>query len=185
MRSIAAALLLLSVAMTAGAAALFLGLYDVAATEPHSAAVRWLLSTAMEQAVERRADGIVVPNGLSDPRRIHSGFVGYDDMCVGCHGAPGIERGVVGAGLNPRPPELHTSEQSWEAAELYWIIDHGIKMTGMPAFGPTHDDEQLWDLVAFVTALPHLSAEDYADLRRQRTGSRTSDGKAGGGHEHR
>lgn len=185
MRSMAVAVLLLSLAMTAGAASLFLGLYDVAATEPHSAAVRWLLSTAMEHAVERRADGIVVPDGLSDPRRIRSGFVGYDDMCVGCHGAPGIERGVVGTGLNPEPPELHRSAQNWAVAELYWIIDHGIKMTGMPAFGPTHDEEHLWDLVAFVAALPHLSADDYANLRRERIGSRASDGKARGGHEHR
>jgi mono/diheme cytochrome c family protein len=48
---------------------------------------------------------------------------------------------------------------------LYWIVKHGVKMTGMPAFGPTHSDERLWTIVAFLKQLPQLSPEKYAEIK--------------------
>ena len=50
------------------------------------------------------------------------------------------------------------------AAEQFWVIKHGIKMTGMPAWGVTHDDEILWDVVAFLGKMPELTAQQYQDL---------------------
>ena len=49
-------------------------------------------------------------------------------------------------------------------AELFWVTKHGIKMTGMPAWGATHDDEALWPVVALMTELPHLDAARYRAL---------------------
>ena len=48
--------------------------------------------------------------------------------------------------------------------ELYWIIKHGLKMTGMPAFGETHPEEQLWGIVAFLRRLPSLDARTYEQM---------------------
>jgi mono/diheme cytochrome c family protein len=54
--------------------------------------------------------------------------------------------------------------QRWSDAELYWIIENGIKMTGMPAFGPTHSKDELWGMVVFVKGLPNLKPEEYAAM---------------------
>ena len=51
------------------------------------------------------------------------------------------------------------------AQEIFWVINHGVKDTGMPAFGPTHDDRAMWSMTAFIKALPNLSAADYATLK--------------------
>ena len=50
--------------------------------------------------------------------------------------------------------------------ELFWLVQGGIRMTGMPAFGPTHSDEEIWKIVAFVRRLPALSPEDQQELKR-------------------
>jgi mono/diheme cytochrome c family protein len=85
-------------------------------------------------------------------------------MCAACHGAPGKERGEIGKGLNPSPPNLAEVASSWSSAELFWILKNGIKMTGMPAFGPTHSDARLWSIVAFVMQLPKLTPDDYKKM---------------------
>ncbi len=51
--------------------------------------------------------------------------------------------------------------QRWTDDELYWIIGNGIKMTGMPAFGPTHDKDEPWGVVTFVRDLPNLNPKEY------------------------
>lgn len=66
----------------------------------------------------------------------------------------------MGRGLRPQPPPLADVVAEWSAAELFWIIKHGIRMTGMPAWGPTHGDEEVWAIVAFVQTLPTMSAEE-------------------------
>jgi mono/diheme cytochrome c family protein len=147
------------------------GLADVAATSPHWALTRFLLSTAMERAVKRHAAGIAVPESLDLEERVRAGAVAYDAMCASCHGAPGAEPDVVGKGLSPEPPDLAAEADEWSAAEVFWITEHGIRMTGMPAFGPTHSDEEIWELVALVKRLPRLSPAEYRALLAPRPGN--------------
>ena len=85
-------------------------------------------------------------------------------MCVTCHGAPGVERGTLGKGINPKPPNLAKEAGEWSDRELFWITKHGIKLAGMPAFGVTHSDEELWAIVAFLRRLETMSAEEYRRL---------------------
>ena len=94
-------------------------------------------------------------------------------MCVMCHGAPGIEAGEAREGLNPQPPLLAKVKDlvTDPPGELFWVIKNGIKMTGMPAWGPTHSDEKIWAMVAFVRKLPNLSAEEYKVMQQQLSGS--------------
>jgi len=164
MRPILAAL---AVAVLAGAAVLgsvYAGLPDVAATTPHWAVTEWVAETTMERSVRRRAGSIATPDDLEDPARLRSGARAYAEMCEGCHAAPGAEAGVWAEGLLPPPPELAAEASEWSAAELFWLTKHGVRMTGMPAFGPTHADAELWDVVAAVRRLPGLSPAEYAEL---------------------
>jgi mono/diheme cytochrome c family protein len=84
-------------------------------------------------------------------------------MCAVCHLAPGMKRTEIARGLYPRAPELRRGADLTPAEE-FWVVKHGLKMTGMPAWGVTHSDELLWDVVAFLQKLPELSAEEYQAL---------------------
>ena len=160
---IGAWLLGLALLLIAGVAAfVHSGFYDVSADSPHSDAVFWLMKTTRNRSIEVHATD-EVPSNLADPKRVASGAAQYDEMCTSCHLAPGMERTEISRGLYPRAPELRRPSQM-TSAERFWVIKHGIKMTGMPAWGMTHDDEILWDIVAFLNKLPELSAEQYRSL---------------------
>ena len=157
---VAGALLVL---VGAAAVGIYAGLYNIAADVPHTQPVYWLFETVRERSIAARARNIVVPNDLDDANRISSGAGQYAEMCSGCHLAPGMKRTEISRGLYPRAPELRR-ETELTPAEQFWVIKHGVKMTGMPAWGVTHGDELLWDVVAFVRKLPELTAEQYHTL---------------------
>ena len=148
------------VGLTAAGAVIFTwaGVYDVGADRPHSRLVSWGLAKIRQRAIEVRASQIAVPR-LDDTSRIARGAVEYDAMCVECHLAPGVLESELRSGLNPMPPEL--SKVEILPAQAFWVIKHGIKMTGMPAWGKTHDDDAVWSIVAFLELLPTLNPETY------------------------
>ena len=156
---VAGALLVL---IGAAAVGIYSGLYNIAADVPHTQPLYWLLETIRERSVEARARDIIIPNDLKDPNRISRGAGQYADMCSGCHLAPGMKRTEISQGLYPRAPELRRTT-TLTPEEQFWVVKHGIKMTGMPA-GRTHDDDLLWDVVAFVRKLPELTPEQYETL---------------------
>ncbi len=120
----------------------------------------------MDHSVARHADAIAVSETYMAPD-IAEGFEHYNEMCVVCHGAPGIAKGEVGEGLNPPAPDLAKTAGEWQPQEIYWMVKNGIKMSGMPAFGPTHDEEKLWNITAFVKRLPDMTAEEYRKLSEE------------------
>ena len=121
----------------------------LAADVPHPQPIYWLYETIRDRSVAARARDIVVPTDLHDEKRISTGAGLYAEICSGCHLAPGMQRTEISRGLYPRAPELRR-QTDLTPAEQFWIVKHGVKMSGMPAWGITHDDELLWDVVAFV-----------------------------------
>ncbi len=156
-----AALIVIGVLAIVGSA--YSGMYDVSASSSHGGLIHWLLSTASHASVERRAKGIPVPD-LNGDSLVAAGINDFDTMCVGCHGAPGKPPAALGQGLNPSAPDLAESVAHMTPAELFWVTKNGIRMTGMPAWGATHDDDALWPVVAFLTVLPALDAREYEAL---------------------
>jgi mono/diheme cytochrome c family protein len=154
------------------------GLYDIGADRPHTAAVAALLTILRERSIERRAAGISVP-ALDEPARVHEGAEHYSAMCVDCHLAPGITVSEIRAGLLPHPPNL--SHQAIDPRVAFWAIKHGIKASGMPAWGQTHDDEEVWNIVSFVHQLPHMTPDEY----RAMTAVTDTEEHEGGTDEHR
>lgn len=153
--------LILAVAGALGFA--YSGLLDVSASAPEPEPIRWLLETTRERSVSRRAADIVVPD-LADDARVAAGARAFGEMCAGCHGAPGREPVLGAQDMNPPPPDLSKVVRQGKPAELFWVIKHGLRMTGMPAWGHTHSDSQLWELVAFIERLPGLSGEAFQRL---------------------
>lgn len=170
MKTIVLTLLVAAVALVAGAVAfMYSGVYDVSASTPHGAVSSWIMETTMHSSVERRASQVEVPD-LADKSLVLAGVNDFEEMCVQCHGAPGKQPASVGQGLNPPAPDLSESATEMSAAELFWVTKHGIRMTGMPAWGETHEDDALWPVVALITALPELDAAAYEDLLNRAEG---------------
>ena len=155
------------------------GHYNIAATQPH-----WFVSTSFiellkDRSIAAHSQGIQVPN-LKDPQYADAAFGHYHGMCRLCHGAPQVPPEKFAKGLYPSPPGMtdgHIQEE-FGAGQLYWIAKHGLKMTGMPAFGPTHDEKQLWGLVAIVQQMPDMTADQY----RQKIDAMNAHGATGHGH---
>ena len=141
-------------------AAIFTGLYDVGADAPHTRPIHWLIETLRDRSIAVRASGIAVPADLSDQKRISTGAGLYASMCTGCHLAPGMEKTEISQGLYPDAPELSRTLAHTPAQE-FWMIKHGVKLTAMPAWGRTHSDELMWDMVAFIRTLPTLTPAQY------------------------
>lgn len=160
---------MLALAIGSGLLVIYSGTYDVSASREESGLIRWALSTTRQVYVEQQAEAITPPDNAStpNPEVLRSGFNHYDEMCVGCHLAPGKATSEIRQGLNPQPPQLAKRARRRTLEEIFWVTKHGIKMTGMPAWGATHDDMQLWAIAAFVKQLPELSAEQYQAMKQQ------------------
>ena len=166
MRTVLASIAIFAgVIIVVAAAVIGLGLYDFAADSPHTALVTKLIAVARERSVDVRAEDIKVPP-LNDPAMIREGAEHYDAMCVSCHLAPGMPENEMRPGMNPKPPVL-AAMPAEDPAEQFWIIKHGLKMTAMPAWGTTHSDEEIWNMVALLQKLPRLSPAQYRALVAQ------------------
>ena len=85
---------------------IYLGVYDVAADQPHTRPVFALLETLRDRSITVRARGIKPPPDLDAPERVRIGAGLYGEMCSGCHLGPGVEQSEMSQGLYPRAPEL-------------------------------------------------------------------------------
>jgi mono/diheme cytochrome c family protein len=148
-----------AIIIMAGAAALLAWTYDVAASVPETAVEFEILHSIMRNSVQMRA-GTEERKTWSE-QDVSNGFKDYDEMCIICHSAPGKERRPISKGMRPQPPNLAETSKQWTNAQLFWLIKNGVKMTGMPAFGSTHSDEQIWNIVGFVRRLPQISPNDF------------------------
>jgi mono/diheme cytochrome c family protein len=143
----------------------YTGVYNIGADVPHSEPVAWVIAAIRDRSIAVRANAITTPRDLNDPLRIARGAGLYAEMCTECHLAPGMEKTEISQGLYPAAPELARTPAR-PPQEQFWIIKHGVKMTAMAAWGRTHRDDLIWDLVAFAQKIPSLSPEQYRALVR-------------------
>ena len=153
--------LLLLVAVAVGGL-IWSGAYDIAADDPHWRLTEETLEMVRDRSIEARASGVEVPD-LANESLVRAGAGNYDAMCERCHLEPGEQRSELSLGLNPAPPNL-TKDRIDDPAEAFWVIKHGIKMTGMPAFGPTHDEATIWSMVSFLQKIDELTPEQKRAL---------------------
>jgi mono/diheme cytochrome c family protein len=147
--------------LVALAAAAYSGAYNIAADEPHWGVTERALAFLRERSIEMRSRELPVPD-LTNEKRVVAGAGQYAEMCETCHLAPGVQDTELRRGLYPKPPELARVRR--DARQAFWIVKHGIKASGMPAWGPTHDDATLWNVVAFLQKLPDLDEKAYREL---------------------
>jgi mono/diheme cytochrome c family protein len=158
---LAGALALLVLLVAIAMIVVLTGAYNVAATDRHETTVAWALETTRIKSVQGQAADVEAPAALTAAMAT-AGAGEYKTMCEHCHGGVGKDAASWSVGMAPNAPPLAKVAGEWTPEEVFWMVKHGLKMTGMPAFGPTHDDATMWNITAFVKALPEMSAEEYA-----------------------
>jgi len=165
MKVFAGILIGLGIALLAAIVVATTGAFDVSAASPPSKFEQRVANFTMRRSVARRAPRTRNPQAAS-PEIWRAGLAHFKENCVMCHGAPGVDESEFGQGLNPPAPDLTLpSIQKMSDGEIFWIVSNGIRMTGMPAFSPTHKPEEVWKIVAFVRHLPELSDEEQKALK--------------------
>lgn len=168
--------LIAAIILVGGGLFLYSGIYPMGADVAHNRLTYNLLETLRERSIARAARDIEVPADMNTSDRLLAGGADYNDMCAGCHLKPGKTEGDLSIGLYPSPPNLaaiaddgahghdDTDNDNTDTKRHFWIIKHGIKASGMPAWGSTHDDQRIWNMVAFLKRLPDLSPDQYQIL---------------------
>ena len=177
------ALALVCVALIAVAAGVvYSGSYNIAAGTGHSKPVEAAVHELMVRSVRSHAREVVVPAEINfhDQALVERAAGHYRAMCQMCHGAPGQDADRWSQALYPPPPDLVHAlrEHQWSDAEVFWILKHGIKDTGMAAFGDSHGDEDLWELTALVRQLPQMAPDEYRAIL-ERAGAQDPTGGRG------
>lgn len=157
-------------ALALGAVLVLSGVYNVGASARHFALTDRLLKLVLRRSVDTHSAGIEAPD-LEDPGLVRLGARHFAAGCEPCHAGPGIRQSPVAAAMVPAPPPLGDQVSGWEARELFWIVRHGFKFTGMPQWPGDGRDDEVWPVVAFLRRLPGMAPGDYAEL----TGRETAD----------
>jgi mono/diheme cytochrome c family protein len=148
----------------AAAIVVWTGSFDMSATRPPGKLEQLLGSTLADRSLARRSPKTKNPL-RSTPEVLGAGLAHYRESCVICHGAPGVPQGEAGRGLNPPAPDLASPDaQDSSDGVLFQVVGHGIRMTGMPGWLPTHSEREIWEMVAFVRHLQSLTVEEKKAL---------------------
>src|SRR5258708_7226700 len=105
-----------------------------------------------------------VPN---DEEEIAKGRAHFADHCASCHANDGSGDTEMGRGLYPRAPDMRlAATQKLEDHELFYIVENGIRLTGMPGWGTgtKAGEEDSWRLVRFIRHLPHMTSEEIEQM---------------------
>jgi mono/diheme cytochrome c family protein len=153
----------LAIIVGAGAAAYFFGgFFNVAATQEDPALMHWSLVTVRKASVARNATD-QPPAGYDADAQVQAGARQYAARgCVLCHGAPGVEWAKFSEAMRPYPADLNETVKERTPGQLFWVIKHGINMTGMPGFSLIGvEDKEIWSIVAFIRRMEKVSEADY------------------------
>ena len=141
------------------------GIMPIKASSGHWAITAWFLNFAMRRSVVTHSLMIEPPPVLDDHGLVVKGAGHYDFGCRPCHGSPDSPmQPRIPQAMTPHPPNLSREIPKWNADELFYIVKHGVKFTGMPAWPAQARDDEVWAVVAFLRKLPQLSAPEYRKL---------------------
>jgi mono/diheme cytochrome c family protein len=156
----------------------------IAASILHDGVSAKATPTRLEAFVARNARHLAIPANarltqnpvLDSPEGQREARLHFADHCAICHGNDGSGDTPIGSGLYPKPPDLRKPEtQDLSDGELFWVIENGVRFTGMPAFsgngdhanGANHGNAQdSWKLVHFIRRLPHLTVAERLEMER-------------------
>jgi cytochrome c553 len=138
------------------------GVIGVRASSGHWKVTDWFLHWAMRSSIRTAAFGTRVPELNEDAWAMAAAH--FESACATCHGSPISPRPASVDGMLPKPPDLKLLIPTWSDAELFQIVQHGVRFTGMPAWPSNSREDEVWAIVAFLRRYPSLDAQGYKDL---------------------
>lgn len=145
-----------------GTAVMLSGVINIAASTGHWSLTAWFLNFAKTRYVHTYSITTKAPK-LNDPFLIIQGAGHYEISCRVCHGGPD-HQSYLGTKMTPNAPFLPPIVKKYRPEELFRVVKHGIKLTGMPAWPDLHRDDEVWAMVAFLKQLPEMTSLQYKEL---------------------
>ena len=140
------------------------GLIPSSAEPGQPSAFDWYFNLAAQQAITLWSLGVDVPD-LDEPGMVERGAGHYEMVCADCHGSPAAPAQQFAGNLSPSPPLLVERMAQWHPeARVFATVKHGIRRTAMPGWPTQMRDDEVWDMVAFLKALPELDAVAYGEM---------------------
>ncbi|MBO1076712.1 c-type cytochrome [Roseomonas marmotae] len=174
------AALTLAVLILGGLLFAWSGLFNVAASGGHWAVTNWFLHWVMRSSVRTHSLLVEPPPPLHDVALKARAAGHYASGCAPCHGAPGEPQNPVVRRSTPTPPQFPAELGEWRPRELFRIVQHGVRYTGMPAWIVPERHDEIWAMVAFLEALPVMPPEEYRRLAHgEQAEARPRGGSAG------
>ena len=151
---------LLIVGVVGGLIFMYSGVFNVAASVEDSSVLNWALVTVRESSIMLHARDVIAPldKMVADT---DNGFRLYRQECAMCHTPVGRSPKNMAVGFNPQAPRFDSPDDVMSTKEVFWVTKHGIRFTGMPAWGPSLTDKEILDVTAFITNLSKMTAADY------------------------
>ena len=143
------AVLIIAMLLMAALAITRLGLLPASADGPHSSLEARIMPAVLHASIVRHASGETNPVPLNEDN-LKSGIDTYKAMCARCHSSPEGKASVYGQSFYPPAPQLPKGMAQYTDSQLFWVIKHGIRNTGMPAWGSMLSDEEVWQLVSLL-----------------------------------
>lgn len=153
----------LAAAAAAGLLVVASGIVPVAASSGHWRITEAFLQFAMRRSVATHSLGVEAPD-LDAPGLALQGAGHFETGCRSCHGAPGLPRSPIARAMMPSPPDLSERAARRAPERLFYVVKHGVKFTGMPAWPAPGRDDEIWAVVAFLRELPRLDGAGYRAL---------------------
>lgn len=143
------------VSLLLAGALVFAFTFNLSALESPGETETWLATTAKRWLIARAARAEPPPPAPTfDQISVANGYMQYGGSCATCHGPDGRAPRQLGLSMYPPVPGLGSPQvQAYSDAELFWIIKHGVRYSGMPGFDRIHSDEDIWHLVHYVRSL--------------------------------
>ena len=131
--------------------------------------------SALETAMARTARSLSIPSGAKEAKNpfaataenLEAGKEHFADHCATCHANDGSGQSEMGPNFYPKPPDMRLAEtQNLTDGEIFYIINNGVRLSGMPGWGGSHDADDTWKLVLFIRHLPQMTAEEKKDMEK-------------------
>ncbi len=136
------------------------GIIPLKASSGHWAITEWVLQFGKRRSLDTHTLGMELPP-LNEAWMIAKGAGHYESGCRPCHGSPDLKNPRIAAAMLPPPPDLQEIVGKLNPQELFYVVKHGIKFTGMPAWPSPRRDDEVHAIVAFLLELPKLDATSY------------------------
>ena len=157
-----------AIILIGGFAYLRMGLAEVRGDLPPSRLESLVMTPAVHASVRREAPETPNPIAPTDENLVAGGRL-YLDGCAGCHGVPGKAKKEGGDVLFPPVPQLPLVGTEYSEAQIFWVINHGIRRTGMFANGKWNTEKEMWTMAAYIermNSLPRQVQEELAGPKK-------------------